>query len=75
MKYFFFCLSSAIKKRFSMKNIIDKFKSMVSKTHNEQIWKPISEEESITINESFVFAYLLRNADSRLKIELMSLLR
>lgn len=48
---------------------------MVSRIKTESIWNPGGSNEAIKVNEAFVFCYMLKNADTRLRIELMNLLR
>ena len=57
-----------MKKRFSIKTIINKFKKMVAKYKYEEIWIPLEENRSIKMNEYFVFQYILFNSDDHLRI-------
>jgi carboxypeptidase C (cathepsin A) len=75
IEQFFLSLYSGIKKRFPIKTIINRYKILVSKIKTKSIWVSRSKDGSIKMNESFVLTYLLQNADQRLKIELMSLLK
>lgn len=63
IKLFFSHLYSGIKKRFPIKAVLDKFKSLVSKISKINIWNPKSENGTLKVNESFVLCYLLKNAD------------
>jgi len=41
---------------------------MVSKIKFEEIWNPSLQDEKLKVNEAFVLAFMLKNADSRLRI-------
>ena len=69
-------LYSCIKKRFPIQTIVDKFKYLVAQKKLKNIWMPVENSSPhITMNESFLLMYLLRNSDQKLKIELMNLVK
>ena len=57
-----------MKKRFSIQTILNKFKKLVAKIKQEEIWMPNEKHKPMKMNESFVLMYLLKNSDDHLKI-------
>ena len=68
-------LFEAMKKRFPIQTIINKFRDEVAKVKLETIWMPNEESNPIKMNAEFVLMYLLNNADQQLRIELMNLVK
>lgn len=64
---------SGIKKKFAIETMIKLYKKIVSKVKFISIWTPNSLDGVLKVNESFVLAFLLQNADARLRIEVMTL--
>ena len=63
IQHFFAYLYSGIKKRFPIQSVVEKFKILVSKIKYESIWSLNTQNETSKVNEAFVFAYILKNAD------------
>ena len=70
--FFLRSLYSAIKKRFPIITKIKEFKKFIAEQHSKLIWAP-SRGAQAQFNPPFILMYLLKNADSQLRIELMNL--
>ena len=61
-------LFEAMKKRFPIQYVINKFKELVAKIKLKTIWMPTEENSPIKMNAEFVLLYLLNNSDPQLRI-------
>ena len=68
-------LFEAVKKRFAIQTVIERFKDLVGRIKREYIWIPSEEQNPMKMNATFVLMYLLNNADHQLRVELMNLVK
>ena len=62
-------LFEAMKKRFPIQTIINKFRDLVSRIKFETIWMPNEESNPIKMNAEFVLMYMLNtSSDKHLRI-------